>query len=162
MEVQVRPYEERDLPSMTAIWNRVVMDGQAFPQDEPVSDDEAKEFFGSFEHCGVAETPDGRIVGMYEIRPNNVGRCGHIANASYAVDPDSRGMHVGRAMVSDSLVKAKELGFRIMQFNAVVKENANARHLYESLGFNLVGEIPGGFRSLDGRYHDICVYYHGL
>lgn len=161
MDVHLRPYSQEDLPSMTAIWNRVVMDGQAFPQDEPVADDEAAEFFGSFAYCGVAEC-DGRIVGMYEIRPNNVGRCGHIGNASYAVDPDCRGRHVGRAMVSDSLVQARRLGFRIMQFNAVVRENENAIHLYESLGFQRVGMIPGGFRSLDGSYRDIFVYYHEL
>lgn len=159
MEVRVRPYMKSDLPAMAAVWNRVVSDGQAFPQEEPVSD--AEEFFGSFPYCGVAVYDDA-VVGMYEIRPNNVGRCGHIANASYAVDPSFRGRHVGRALVSDSLARAKDLGFRIMQFNAVVEENSNARHLYESLGFNLVGMIPEGFRSLDGEYHDICVYYHKL
>ena len=49
-----------------------------------------------------------------------------------------------------------------MQFNAVVKENVNAIHLYEELGFRRVGEIPGGFRRLDGSYRDIYVYYHEL
>ncbi len=161
MEVEVRPYRDEDLPAMAAIWNRVVEDGMAFPQQDAVRPEEEKEFFGSFSACSVAEM-DGRIVGMYEIRPNNVGRCGHIANASYAVDPGVRGHGVGRALVGDSLIRAKELGFRIMQFNAVVKENANARHLYEDLGFRLVGIIPGGFRAIDEVYHDICVYYHAL
>ena len=161
MEVRVRPYIEQDIPAMAAIWNRVVMDGQAFPQDEPVADDEAGEFFESFDHCGVA-VADDRIVGMYEIRPNNIGRCGHIANASYAVDPDCRNMHAGRALVSDSMEQAKRLGYRIMQFNAVVKENSNARHLYESLGFQIVGIIPEGFRDIGDAYHDICIYYHSL
>ncbi len=161
MEVQVRPYGPQDLPAMTAIWNRVVEDGQAFPQTESVSDGEAEEYFGSFSHCGVAEY-DGRIVGMYEIRPNNIGRCGHIGNASYAVDPECRGKHIGRALVTDSLVVAKELGFRIMQFNAVVDDNVVAMRLYESLGFHRVGTIPGGFRHIDGEYHDINIYYHEL
>lgn len=161
MEVQVRPYSKQDVPSMAAIWNRVVMDGMAFPQEEPVTDDEAEEFFGSFDHCGVAVAGE-RVIGMYEIRPNNIGRCGHIANASYAVDPDCRNMHAGRALVSDSLKQAKRLGYRIMQFNAVVKENSNARHLYESLGFDQIGTIPEGFRDIGGTYHDICIYYRPL
>ncbi len=161
MEVQVRPYEPRDLPAMARIWNRVVTDGQAFPQTETVSDDDAEEYFGSFTYCGVADI-DGKVVGMYEIRPNNIGRCGHIGNASYAMDPEYRGMHIGRSLVSDSLVKAKEHGFRIMQFNAVVKENANAIHLYESLGFHRAGTIPGGFRHIDGEYHDIHIFYYEL
>ena len=158
MEVRVRPYIEQDIPAMAAIWNRVVVDGQAFPQDEPVADDEAGEFFGSFDHCGVAFADD-RIVGMYEIRPNNIGRCGHIANASYAVDPDCRNMHAGRALVSDSLEQAKRLGYRIMQFNAVVASNTHARHLYERLGFTQLGVIPGGFRLKDGGYADIIPHY---
>lgn len=161
MGVSVRPYREEDLPAIASAWNRVVEDGMAFPQTEPVPPGEEAAYFGSFTACSVAEI-DGRVVGMYEIRPNNIGRCGHIANASYAVDPVYRNHHVGRALVSDSLVRAKELGFRIMQFNAVVKENSNARHLYESLGFQLVGTIPGGFHAIDGEYHDICIYYHVL
>lgn len=161
MDVLVRPYEESDLPAMTAIWNQVVRDGEAFPQEDEVHAEEAAGFFGSFPHCGVA-VHDGKIVGMYEIRPNNVGRCGHIANASYAVSKDARNLHVGRALVSDSLVRAGELGFRIMQFNAVVCDNWNAIHLYETLGFRRVGTIPGGFRHIDGTYHDIHVYYHEL
>ena len=80
-------------------------------------------------------------------------------NASYAVSSAARGRHVGRALVKDSLARAKELGFRIMPFNAVVSTNAGARHLYESLGFTQLGTIPGGFRMPDGSYADICPYY---
>ncbi len=161
MEVRVRPYEPRDLPDIARIWNRVVIDGEAFPQTEAVRDEDAAEYFGSFSYCAVAEV-DGDVVGMYEIRPNNIGRCGHIGNASYAVDPEYRGRHIGRELVSDSLVRARELGFRLMQFNAVVRENHNAIRLYESLGFVRVGMIPGGFRHKDGDYHDIIIYYHEL
>ena len=65
-------------------------------------------------------------------------------------------------LVEDSLVKARENGFRVMQFNAVVATNAGARHLYEKLGFVQLGTIPGGFRMPDGSYADICPYYHEL
>ena len=161
MEVLVRQSRDSDLREMARIWNIVVEDGEAFPQVDTVPDGGEAGFFGGFSYCAVAES-EGRVVGMYEIRPNNVGRCGHIANASYAVDPEARGMHVGRALVLDSLEQARRLGVRIMQFNAVVAENAGARHLYESLGFHRVGTIPGGFRHIDGAYHDIIVYYHEL
>ena len=48
------------------------------------------------------------------------------------------------------------------QFNAVVEENIHARHLYERLGFVPLGVIPGGFRLKDGRYENICPYFHIL
>lgn len=88
-----------------------------------------------------------------------MGRCGHICNASYAVAQDSRGLHIGEKLVLDCMEQARRLGFRILQFNAVVRSNIHARHLYERLGFQQLGTIPGGFRRKDGRYEDICPYY---
>ena len=66
---------------------------------------------------------DGKVVGLYILHPNNVGRCGHIANASYGVSRDCRGRGVGRALVEDSLAACGALGFRLLQFNAVVASN---------------------------------------
>ena len=120
-------------------------------------------FFGSQSYSAVAEDRDsGMIYGLYILHPNNVGRCGHISNASYAVSSESRGLHIGEKLVKDSLVQGKRLGFGVLQFNAVVATNIHARHLYERLGFVQLGVIPGGFRMKDGRYEDICPYYHVL
>ena len=96
---------------------------------------------------------------MYILHPNNVGRCGHICNASYAVSAASRGMHIGEKLVLDCILQAGALGFRVLQFNAVVASNTHARHLYERIGFHQLGTIPGGFRMKDGTYEDICPYY---
>ncbi|RDB55457.1 hypothetical protein C1879_10520 [Paraeggerthella hongkongensis] len=67
----------------------------------------------------------------YVLHPNNVGRCGHICNASYAVSSDARGQHIEEQLVTDCLKMGRELGFRVLQFNAVVESNIHARHLYE-------------------------------
>lgn len=93
------------------------------------------------------------------LHPNNVGRCGHICNASYAVSSKSRGQHIGKNLVLDCIRRAHEEGFRVLQFNAVVRTNIHARHLYERIGFKQLGTIPGGFRIKDGSYEDICPYY---
>ena len=154
----VREFEEKDLDAMIEIWNDIVRDGIAFPQEEELTIDTGREFFGGQSYTGVAEN-DGEIVGLYILHPNNVGRCGHICNASYAVKKDLRGMHIGEKLVLDCLSQAKKIGFRILQFNAVVKTNASARHLYEKLGFTQLGTIKGGFRMIDGTYEDICPYY---
>lgn len=78
------------------------------------------------------------------LHPNNVGRCGHIANASYAVATSMRGCGVGELLVRDSLVAGAALGFRILQFNAVVCTNKATIRLYEKLGFVRLGIIPDG------------------
>ena len=157
----IRQYREPDLPAMTAVWNEVVEDGVAFPQEECLTEETAPAFFASQSYTGVAEA-DGRIVGLYILHPNNVGRCGHICNASYAVSSACRGRHIGEKLVLDSLEAARGLGFRVLQFNAVVESNVPARRLYERLGFVQLGTIPGGFRMKDGHYENICPYYHVL
>ena len=159
--MQIRKYQETDLPEMTAIWNEVVEEGIAFPQEECLTEDTGGNFFASQSYTGVAEN-DGKIVGLYILHPNNVGRCGHICNASYAVSSACRGLHIGEKLVLDCLKVAKDLGFRVLQFNAVVESNSHARHLYERLGFVQLGTIPGGFRMKDGYYENICPYYHVL
>ena len=155
----VRAYTMADLPAMIRIWNRVVEDGIAFPQEECLDAETGAAFFASQTLSAVAVDDGGAVLGLYILHPNNVGRCGHIANASYAVDADLRGRHIGEALVSDCIVQARAHGFRLLQFNAVVASNIHARHLYERLGFHPLGTIPGGFRMKDGHYEDICPYY---
>lgn len=159
--VEIRAYGQRDVAGMVSAWNEVVRDGVAFPQVDELTLAEGAEFFAAQTYCGVA-VEDDVVLGLYILHPNNVGRCGHIANTSYAVASLARGKGVGRALVEDSLVQAKAHGFRLLQFNAVVATNTVARHLYESLGFVQLGTIPGGFQLPDGSYVDICPYYHEL
>ena len=98
-------------------------------------------------------------MGLYTLHPNNVGRCGHICNASYAVKKGQQGKGIGEQLVRHCMAKGKELGFRILQFNAVVRSNAAALHLYEKIGFTKLGIIPGGFFTKDGRWEDIIPHY---
>jgi len=157
----IREYLPEDMNAIISIWNEVVEEGIAFPQEECLDIESGTAFFASQSYTGVAEI-DGKIKGLYILHPNNVGRCGHICNASYAVASDARGNHIGEKLVLDCLRKGKELGFRVLQFNAVVESNIHARHLYERLGFTQLGTIPGGFRMKDGHYENICPYYHEL
>ena len=157
----IRKYSPEDMNAIIRIWNEVVEEGIAFPQEDCLDMESGVAFFASQSYTGVAET-DGKIMGLYILHPNNVGRCGHICNASYAVASEVRGKHVGEKLVLDCLSKGKELGFRVLQFNAVVESNIHARHLYERLGFTQLGTIPGGFRMKDGHYENICPYYHEL
>lgn len=154
----IREYTIDDIADMIAIWNEVIEEGNAFPHEEMLDEESAKEFFASQSYTGVAELAEG-VTGLYILHPNNIGRCVHICNASYAVISEKRGLRIGRELVVDCINKARELGFRILQFNAVVESNVAARHLYEKLGFKQLGTIPQGFRMKDGNYENICPYY---
>lgn len=155
----IREYCSSDLKQMIGIWNEVVEDGIAFPQEDLLDIETGAAFFSSQSYCGVAVDDSGSVVGLYILHPNNVGRCGHICNASYAVSSSCRGLHIGEKLVLDCIRKAKEIGFGVLQFNAVVETNIHARHLYERIGFTQLGVIPKGFRMKDGSFENICPYY---
>ena len=93
------------------------------------------------------------------MHPNNIGRCGHISNASYAVSSQYRGQGIGKMLVEDCVKAARDSGFKILQFNAVVASNSAALNLYKKLGFTQLGRIPGGFRNKNGDYEDIIPHY---
>lgn len=143
--MEIRKHREKDIPAMISIWNKVVEDGEAFPQEDFLNDTTGADFFAAQTYCGVADD-NGKIVGLYILHLNNIGRCGHI----------------GEKLVDDCLVQAKQYGFGILQFNAVVENNIHARHLYERLGFVQIGIVPKGFRMKDGTYQKICLYYYEL
>ena len=122
----IRELEKRDISAMCEIWNEVVEEHNAFPQEEGLDETTGYEFFKVQSFSGVFEDDKGEILGLYILHPNNVGHCGHLSNASYAVKKGCRGHRVGEQMVLHSLAKGKELGFEVLQFNAVVKSNEAA------------------------------------
>ena len=181
MNIQIREFKKEDIKEALYIWNEVVHEGVAFPQTEPLNEVTGLEFFLEQSFTGIAYIDSGSnsdlgsdsnsdsdsgtlpaaetIVGLYILHPNNIGRCGHICNASYAVRSDMRGQHIGEKLVTHCIEKGRELGFRILQFNAVVANNHRALHLYEKLGFVKLGVIPDGFLMKDGTYQDIVPHY---
>lgn len=163
MDIEIIQYTREHVSKSAEIWNCVVEDGVAFPQLETLDEESGDAFFSEQSFTGLARDKiSGEIVGLYILHPNNVGRCGHICNASYAVSKEHRGQGIGELLVRHCMEKGKELGFTILQFNAVVKLNTSALHLYEKLGFVRLGTIPGGFLLKDGTYEDIIPHYHLL
>ena len=163
MSIVIRAYDPSDVRDAILIWNQVVEDGVAFPQLDLLDEESGPDFFAAQSYTGLAvDEATGETLGLYILHPNNVGRCGHISNASFAVRRDARGKGIGDTLVRDCLARARELGFTLMQFNAVVAANAPALHLYEKLGFIRLGVIPRGFLMKDGHYEDIVLFYHTL
>ena len=156
----VEEYAKKNIRPAIEIWNEVVRAGIAFPQEDELNEITGDEFFSAQSFTGLAKDDStGEILALYILHPNNVGRCGHISNASYAVRSDVRGRHIGEIIVKHSIQTAREFGFKILQFNAVVAENIHARNLYRRLGFTELGTIPKGFRMPNGTFADIVPQY---
>ena len=162
-DILLEKYQTAYAAGAVELWNSIVRAGRAFPQDELLTLESGEEFFQSQTATVLAvEKSSLQVVGLYILHPNNVGRCGHICNASYAVAEGFRGRRIGEMLVKDCMQQARAAGYKILQFNAVVATNLHARHLYERLGFTQLGTIPKGFRMKDGYYEDICPYYRVL
>lgn len=163
MNIMIRAYQTSDLPDMIRIWNEVVEDGAAFPQEDFLNEQTGSAFSQNrpAQQLLLILIPVKYMACTFFI-PIILDAVDISCNASYAVSRDSRGLHIGEKLVSDCLKQGAVHGFRVLQFNAVVASNIHARHLYERLGFQQLGVIPGGFRMKDGHYEDICPYYHTL
>ena len=105
---------------------------------------------------------DEHVVGSYVLRPNRPGLGAHVSNASFIVAKSARGVGVGRTMGEHCLTEARRLGFRAMQFNSVVSTNESAVHLWQELGFKIVGTLPGAFRHSQKGYVDVYVMFRSL
>ena len=130
-----------DNDELFELFAEIVASGEGFPQLPPLSRHDYEE---SWVHVTqvVGAYADDRLVGAYYLKPNFPGRGAHIANAGYVVDRAFRRRGLGRALVEDSLIRAPALGFDAIQFNFVFASNP-ARSLYESMGWKVIGRIPG-------------------
>jgi GNAT superfamily N-acetyltransferase len=109
----------------------------------------------------VAED-DGIAVGTYFLRANQQGGGAHVANCGYVTAPHSTGRGVARAMCAHSLDRARERGFRAMQYNFVVSTNERAVRLWQSFGFEIVGRLPGAFQHPTAGLVDAFVMFRHL
>lgn len=166
INVEIREYTIEDLPELTRLWNEIVRGGVSFPQENTFSLKEAENFFKeqSFTACAFTadENKNRKMVGFYILHPNNVGRCSHIANASYGVTANMQGLGIGRQLVTHCMQQAEKSRFCGLQFNAVVSSNSAAVKLYLSLGMKIMATVKNGFRMPEGNYADTLIFFKEL
>ncbi len=159
----VREATAEDWPAIWSFMREIVRAGDTFTYDDDMGEEAARaSWMADDRHVTVAVADDGAIVGSAAVYANQRGPGAHVASASYMVDPQRWGEGTGRALVEASIAWARERGFRGMQFNAVVETNENAVALYRSLGFEIVGTIPGGFHHPTAGYVGLHVMFLAL
>ena len=161
-DIQIRPATSADFDAMWTIFSAHVNAGETYPFEPDTTREAAQAYwFGNGATCRVA-TLGERVLGMYRVLPNRVGRGRHVANASYMVSPAAQGVGVGRLLGEHSMLEARSQGFLAMQFNYVVSTNAAAVMLWKKLGFSIVGTLPKAFRHKRLGYVDAYVMYQLL
>jgi ribosomal protein S18 acetylase RimI-like enzyme len=181
--MKIRSATEADCDGIWNIFREVVAAGDTYALDPNISREDALAYWfalgtrtyvvqGDLVEDGIAvplqpmASPEiiriGQILGTYILRPNQSGGGSHVANAGFMVAAGARGQGIGRAMAEHCLGEARRIGFAAMQFNYVISTNTAAIHLWQNLGFDIVGTLPSAFRHPDKGYVDVYVMYCSL
>lgn len=141
----IRPANSEDAEPIWRILEPVIRAGETYPLPRDMSRDAALAYWLAPHHAVFVAVDAGGIAGTYYLRANNAGGGAHVANCGYMVAGGATGRGVARAMCAHSLARAKERGFRAMQFNFVIASNERAVRLWQAMGFSVVGRLPGAF-----------------
>jgi ribosomal protein S18 acetylase RimI-like enzyme len=153
---------DADRAAIWAILGPVLTAGETYTLPRDMSQAQALDYWFQAEHDVFVAEEDGKILGTYFLQANQRGGGAHVANCGYITAAWATGRGIARAMCLDSLERAKAAGFRVMQFNFVVSTNDRAVRLWQSLGFEIVGRLPGAFCHPTQGYVDALIMYRNL
>ena len=160
--MQIRPATQQDIPAILEIVAPILRAGDTYAIDPNLTDDDVIAYWMGKDKVTLVAEEDSKIVGTYYIRQNQGGGGSHVCNCGYMTSPAATGRGIARRMCEESLARAKELGFSAMQFNFVIASNAAAVHLWPTLGFEIVGRLPGAFMHPTLGETDALVMYRTL
>jgi len=160
--ITIRKIEARDWPSVWQIIEPVFRAGETCAYSPDISEADARKAWIDAHPATYVAESEGAIVGTYYLKPNQPGLGSHVCNAGYIVGEPARGQGVATAMCEHSQSEAKRMGFRAMQFNIVVSTNETAVRLWQKLGFEIVGRVPGAFKHSKLGFVDAFVMYKQL
>lgn len=162
MDINIRLATFTDLDDIWRLWKEIMDQKIYYPYDESYTrKDIEKIWINLNNNCYVAEANE-KIIGAYILIDNQPGYGNHIANAAYMVDAKFRGHKIGKRLCAHSLIAAKEIGYKAMQFNMVVSTNISAIKAWLANGFEIIGTIPEAFRHFEKGYVDAHIFYRKL
>ncbi len=152
----------KDREAIWAILEPMIRAGETYTLPREMSREDALAYWFSAEKETFVWEENGTILGTYFLKANQQGGGAHVANCGYVTAAEAQGRGIARGMCLHSLERAKERGFRAMQFNFVVSTNERAVKLWQSLGFEIAGRLPGAFDHPEHGFVDALVMYREL
>lgn len=160
--IEIRKAMPSDADRIWDIIKEVIATGDTYVFNPDSSRENMLAYWCSQDKHTYVALLNGEIVGTFVIKNNQPDLGAHIANASYMTSRPASGQGIGKAMGEFSLEEAKRLGYKAMQFNIVVKTNDRAIRLWERLGFNIIGEIPGAFNHKTDGFTNAYIMHRKL
>ena len=162
LKALLRLAEPSDFERIWEIFHAVIQGQDTWYYDPATSKEQAREIWMDPKIRTFVATFDGRVEAMYFLRPNAPGLASHVCNAGYMVDPHTHSHGLGSQMCEHSILEAKRLGYRAMQYNFVVSTNQRAVELWKRMGFSIIGTSPQAFRHGEKGYVDAYVMHRFL
>jgi ribosomal protein S18 acetylase RimI-like enzyme len=160
--VLVRPAADSNKNAIWAIMEPILRAGETYCLPRHTDKESALTYWLSPEREVFVAENQGEIVGTYCLQANQKGGGAHVANCGYMTAASATGRGVARTMCTHSLDRARERGFRAMQYNFVISTNERAVRLWQSFGFEIVGRLPGAFQHPTHGYVDAFIMYRTL
>jgi ribosomal protein S18 acetylase RimI-like enzyme len=160
--VKIRPATEADFEQIWPIFREIVSAGETYGYARDTSKEEARRIWMEAPRNTYVAEEDGLILGTYYIKTNQQGPGSHVCNCGYMVGSAARGRGLATAMCEHSQRVAVEMGYKAMQFNFVAASNEGAVRLWQKLGFEIAGRLPGAFDHPARGYVDALVMYKWL
>ena len=160
--MHLRPAQARDDDAIWDIIGPTIRAGETYVLPRDMSRADALAYWRSAAHEVFVAEAQGEVVGTYYLRANQPGGGAHVANCGYMTAPRATGRGLARLMCAHSLERARQRGFRAMQFNFVVASNERAVALWRSFGFEIVGRVPQAFAHPQLGLVDALVMYRLL
>jgi len=157
--LSIHPATDEDGDAIWAILEPMLRAGETYTLPREMSRGEALAYWFSPEKETFVWEENGAVLGTYFLKANQQGGGAHVANCGYVTSVKAEGRGIARAMCLHSLERAKERGFRAMQFNFVVGSNTRAVNLWSDLGFEIVGRLPLAFEHPTLGFVDALVMY---
>jgi ribosomal protein S18 acetylase RimI-like enzyme len=158
----IRAVFDGDADAIWSIMEPIIRAGETYSLPRDMSKESALAYWFLPEREVFVVEENGGIVGTYCLQANQKGGGAHVANCGYMTAVSATGRGVARAMCAHSLDRARERGFRAMQFNFVIGTNERAVRLWQSLGFEIAGRLPGAFCHPTLGYVDAYIMYRDL
>lgn len=158
----IRPAERDDDGAVWALIEPVIRAGETYALPRDMTRAEALAYWCGAPHLAFLAERDGRVLGTYFLTSNHKGGGDHVANCGYVTAPEAAGQGVARAMLEDSLARARAAGFLAMQFNFVVATNVRAIAIWQRAGFAEVGRVPSAFRHPSEGLVDALILHRAL
>ena len=157
-EVTLRAPRWSDLDDMLEFINSLVEEGAEIMATEKKTREEEVDWLARHlatvekdKKVAIVAEVDGGFVGQLEVVPQR-GYSKHVGGLGIAIRDGYRDIGIGTELMKEAETLARRLGLELLTLE-VFATNSRARHVYEKVGYRVVGSVPKAILK-DGAYID--------